>query len=234
MPTSGRRGKRQVPRGPPAGAGGPSRVPAPHGPRQVQMGTHRPVATRGSAQLGYVVGQLRSSVIIVREQARPPGRDRVADVRFHINWQWPAIDMQYERLIERSQLSPDRMLTEHMRMVADMDFLVTAVRRFLRTAAVARQIPSENQQELKLALRVFNSRWGNLTPVRDALEHSDTAANFPVPAVATTVTGNGENEFTFMWPGGNLHLTKLYEDSRSVLKAMLGVIQPFELTSLNP
>lgn len=169
----------------------------------------------------------------MEEQARPAERGRVADVRFHINWQWPAIDMQYQRLIERTRLSADNMLVEHMRIVADMDFLVTAVRRFLRTAAVARQIPSEDQHQLKLALKVFNSRWGNLKPVRDALEHSDTAANFPVPAVATTVTGNGEGEFIFMWPGDNIHLTKLYEDSRSILKAILGIIQPLELTPQN-
>jgi len=33
------------------------------------------------------------------------------------------------------------MLYEHMRTVADMDFLVIMVRRFLRTAEQARQIP---------------------------------------------------------------------------------------------
>ncbi len=87
--------------------------------------------------------------------------------------------MQYERLTERSRLPPERTFYEHMQTVADMDFLVTSVRRLLRTAELGRRIPSEHQPQLKLSLKIFNSRWGNLTAVRDALEHSDTAAMFP-------------------------------------------------------
>ena len=133
--------------------------------------------------------------------------------------------MQYERLIERSR-QPERMFAEHMQMVADMDFLVTAVRRLLRTAELARQIPSEHQSQLKLALKVFNSRWGNLKAVRDAMEHFDTTeAVFPVAAVGIPASGNGDGEFTFMWPGGNLDLGKLYEDARSIAKAVVSIIE---------
>jgi len=64
--------------------------------------------------------------------------------------------MQYERLVERSRLPNGRLLAEHMETVADMDFLVTSVRRLLRTAELARQIPSERQRQLRLALvRVY-------------------------------------------------------------------------------
>ena len=38
--------------------------------------------------------------------------------------------MQYERLTERSRLPPERTFYEHMQTVADMDFLVTSVRRY--------------------------------------------------------------------------------------------------------
>jgi hypothetical protein len=157
---------------------------------------------------------------------RPPSAaNRVSEVRFHINWQWTAIRMQYDRLLERSRQPPELMLMEHMQVVADMDFLVTSVRRLLRTATLARQIPSAHQQQLKLALRLFNSRWGNLKVVRDALEHSDTAATFPVPAVGIPSSGNGDGEFTFMWPGGNLNLGKLYEDARSIAQAIISIIE---------
>lgn len=157
---------------------------------------------------------------------RPPSvANCVSEVQFHINWQWTAIRMQYERLQERSQLPPERMLIEHMKVVADMDFLVTSVRRLLRTAALARQIPSEHQQKLKLALKAFNSRWDNLKAVRDALEHSDTAAMFPVPAVGIPDAGKGDGEFIFMWPGGNLNLSKLYEDTQSIVKAIFSIIE---------
>jgi hypothetical protein len=136
--------------------------------------------------------------------------------------------MQYERLTERSRLPPEHMLFEHMQVVADMDFLVTAVRRLLRTAALARRIPSEHQPQLKLALKVFGSKWGNLTAVRDALEHSDTTILFPLPVVGTTQHGQGAAEFTFAWPGGNLDIGKMYEDARSILNAIVGVIEPIE------
>lgn len=136
--------------------------------------------------------------------------------------------MQYERLIERSRLPQERMLIEHMQMVADMDFLVTSVRRLLRTAELARRIPSEHQPQLKLAIKILNSRWGNLKAVRDALEHSDTAATFPVPAVGIPMSGHGDGKFTFMWPGGNIDLGKLYEDAQSILKTIIRVIESLE------
>jgi hypothetical protein len=153
---------------------------------------------------------------------------RVSQVRFSINWQWPAIRMQYERLMERSHQSPEQMFYEHMNTVADMDFLVIMVRRFLRTAEQARRIPSERQPQLKLAIKIFYSHWGNLTDVRDALEHSDTATMSPVPAISLPTLGDSAGQFVFMWPGGNLDLGRLFEDAQSILKAILGVIEPLE------
>jgi hypothetical protein len=153
----------------------------------------------------------------------------VSQARFNVEWQWPAIKMQYERLMARSSLSPEEvMLYERVKTIADMDFLVIMVRRFLRTAEQARQIPSNSQSQLKLAIKVFYSRWGNLTDVRDALEHSDTAAMLPIPMIGIPTLKNGVGEFVFMWPGGNLDLGRLFEDAQSILKAILGIIEPLE------
>jgi len=150
----------------------------------------------------------------------------ISQVQFNLNWQWPAIKMQYERLKERSRLPPERMLYEHMQMVADMDFLVIMARRFLRTAEQARQIPSQHQPQLKLAIKAFYSRWGNLTAVRNALEHSDATAMFPVPAASFHTAEHSSGQFVFMWPGGNVDLGKLYEDAQSLLKAILKLVEP--------
>jgi hypothetical protein len=155
---------------------------------------------------------------------RPSSATRLAlKVRFHINWQWPAIKMQYERLMERANLPVNRMVYEHMLMVADMDFLVIMVRRFLRTAEQARQIPSNNQKQLKLAINVFNSHWKNTIKVRDALEHIERAGVFPVPAASFPKAADGSAEFTFMWPGGNLDLGKLFGDAQSIMRAIVKV-----------
>ena len=136
--------------------------------------------------------------------------------------------MQYERLMARSRLSTELMFYEHMKVVADMDFLVIILRRFLRTAEQARQIPSDYQSQLRLAIKVFYSRWGNLTDIRNALEHSDTTTMFPVPAVSFPMHEDSDGQFVFMWPGGNLDLGKLFDNAQSILKAILGVIEPLE------
>jgi hypothetical protein len=137
--------------------------------------------------------------------------------------------MQYERLAERAHQPPERMLAEHMQTIGDMDFLVTAVRRLLRTADAAMQIPSEHHHEqLKLAVKAFESRWWpRLKEIRDALEHVETpVAGFPVPAVGIPMSGNGDGKFIFMGPTGNLDLGKMYEAARAIAKAISSVVGP--------
>jgi hypothetical protein len=157
-----------------------------------------------------------------------PVAARVLRVRSNINWQWPAIEMQYERLGARLSLPPERLLAEHMRMVADMDLLVTSVRRLLRTAEFALRIPSDRRPQLKLSIKIFDSKWGMLTDVRNALEHSDGPEIFPVPAIGLPTSGHSNGDFIFMWPGGNLNLGKLYEDARSIARAIVSIIEPIE------
>jgi len=130
--------------------------------------------------------------------------------------------LQHGRLIERSRLSMEQLIGQHYQMLADMDFLTIMARRFVRTAEQAEQIRSENQPQLKLAVRVFKSLWwGKLRAIRNALEHFDENDMFPVPM-------HGGGQFVFMWPGGNIDLAKLFEDARAVLRAILNVIEPLE------
>jgi hypothetical protein len=131
--------------------------------------------------------------------------------------------------MDRSQQPMETRLAEHMQVIADMDFLVTAVRRLLRTAELARQIPSDYQEQLRLALCSFKSRWWpSLTAIRDALEHLDKSGDFPVPSVGFPTSGDGDGNFTFMGRYGNLDLGKMYEDARSVARAIARVIEPLE------
>lgn len=153
---------------------------------------------------------------------------RIAQVQFHLNWQWPGITMQYKRLMDRSKQPMELRFTQPMELVADMDFLATEVRRLLRTAELARQIPSDHQEPLRLALCSFKSKWWpSLKAIRDAMEHLDTSGDFPVPAIAFPASGDG-GTFTFMGRYGNLDLGKMYEDARSLARAIARVIEPLE------
>jgi hypothetical protein len=136
--------------------------------------------------------------------------------------------MQFERLEKRAKTPRDQIPFEHMLIVADMDFLVTMVRRFLRTAEKARQIPSGNQENLKTAIAIFNSHWNNLTDIRDALEHFDGNKPFPVPAITYSTSDDKNISIEFMCPNGNLNAYKLFKDARSILEAILDVIGPLE------
>lgn len=130
--------------------------------------------------------------------------------------------MQYNRLIDRGKLPMNERFGQHLQMIADMDFMVIMVRRLLRTAEQAMQIPSDSHKQLKTALRIFHSRWKNLTEIRNALEHPDSA-QMMYPSVAVS-----ENEFIFMWPGGNVDLAKIYDHARAIKDAILAVIVPLE------
>lgn len=154
----------------------------------------------------------------------------ISQVQFHLNWQWPAIRMQYERLTERAHQPQERRLVEHMQTVGDMDFLVTAVRRLLRTADAALQIRSEYHEQLKLAVKVFKSRWWpSIKEIRDALEHVERlSTGFPVPAVGIPANGNGDGEFILTGSHGNLDLGKMYKDAQSIAKAIASIIEPAE------
>ena len=136
----------------------------------------------------------------------------------------------------RADLPLESNFQEHMLIIADMDFLVIMVRRFLKTADRARQIPPRNQAQtqLKRAISVFNSRWGHAIDVRDALEHFDTASMFPGPMVSFPTSESDTPRFVFMWPGGNLDLGKLFEDARSILKAILRVLESAETERAEP
>jgi hypothetical protein len=153
----------------------------------------------------------------------------ISQVRSYLNWQWPGITMQYQRLIERSRQPMEVRLAEHMETVADMDFLVTAIQRFLRTANLALRISSENRPQLSVAKRIFESKWrASLTEIRNALEHVENpGAGFPVPAIGIPRDGSDDGEFILMGRRGNLDLPKLYEDAEKIAKAISSVVGPW-------
>jgi hypothetical protein len=103
---------------------------------------------------------------------------RAGQIRYHLNWQGTAIKVQYDRLAANMYVDPEDSVLEsmnsHMRAVVDLDFLVTSVRRLLRVAEQARSFGLDPKRELKLAIKVFNSRWlPYLVDIRNTLEHVD-------------------------------------------------------------
>jgi hypothetical protein len=153
-------------------------------------------------------------------------RQRAGHIRYNANWQGTAITMQYERLAASMHIDPESLITEalksHMRAVADLDFLITSVRRLLRVAEQARSMRLDPKKELKLAIRIFNSRWQpQLVNIRNALEHIDGPGMRFFPIL-------GGGAIAFVYPGGQVDAGKLYIAAMKLHKAICGVIEPLE------
>ncbi len=127
---------------------------------------------------------------------------RAAAVRYGVNWQWTAVKMQYERLMTRSMALPDDLaeqaLREYTRGVIDMDFFVTAVGRFLRVADQAKRSGCDANGELKIAVKIFMSRWSHVIAARNSLEHFDQPGNALVPMQSS----DSDGRWKFLTPGG--------------------------------
>lgn len=102
-----------------------------------------------------------------------PLSQRIAQIRYEVNWQSTAVRMQYERLAAHLQLPQEEQLAAHMRAVVDMDFMITAVRRLLRVAERARRIGVDGSGELRQAVRAIAPQSAQVVRVRNALEHLD-------------------------------------------------------------
>jgi hypothetical protein len=66
---------------------------------------------------------------------------KVAELRFNLNWQWTAVKMQYGRLVSNAISQDDTLgalVHKHMAGIVDLDFLVMSVHRLLRVAHQAR------------------------------------------------------------------------------------------------
>lgn len=150
-----------------------------------------------------------------------PLRDRVAEVRYDVNWQGTAVRMQYERLGAHLELPQEEQLAAHMRAVVDMDFLVTAVRRLLRVAERARRIGVDGSGELREAVRAIAPQSAQVVRVRNALEHFDQQKVGIVP-----VAGGGS--VSFMWASGQVDVHELYKAAEDLRKAIWRVLERAE------
>jgi hypothetical protein len=145
------------------------------------------------------------------EAAYDPGharRVKVGQIRYGLNWQATAIKMQYERLAANTQVDPEApvadSLMSHMQAVVDLDFLITAIRRLLRVAEQARSFKLDPKNELKLAIKIFDSHWRPyLVNISNSLEHGDNPGTPFVPF-------RGGGKIAFLHPGGELDASKLY------------------------
>jgi hypothetical protein len=155
-----------------------------------------------------------------------PLRQRVAQIRYDVNWQGTAVRMQYERLVAHLNLSLEDMAYAHLRGIVDMDFLVIAVRRLLRVAERARDIGCDVNGELKQAIKIFTSQWGQVIDVRNALEHIDHGRAGIVP-----VQGGGT--LLFAWRGEQVDVHKLFRAADNLCKTICRVIEPQEANDIS-
>jgi hypothetical protein len=153
-------------------------------------------------------------------------RLRAGHIRYGANWQGTAIKTQYKRLASNMQVDPEQPVLEslrlHMQALVDLDFLITSIRRLLRVAEQARRLGLDQDRKLKLAIRIFNSRWQPyLVDIRNTLEHVDQPG-FPF------VPFRGGGKVAFSVPGGEIDATKLYDAAMELYKAICRAIAPFE------
>jgi hypothetical protein len=137
-----------------------------------------------------------------------PLSTQAAELRYIANWQWTAVKMQHERLMARSAAlegpPTEEAIHEYMRGVVDMDFFVTAVRRLLRAAELARGSGCDPEKTLKLPIKIFTSRWHHVITVRDELEHFDGQARRG--AVSGLVPMHGGGSWKIARPGAQIDL----------------------------
>lgn len=153
-------------------------------------------------------------------------RRNAGQIRYSVNWQGTAIRMQYERLAASMHIDTETPLIElaraHYKAISDLDFLITSVRRLLRVAEQARSYNLDPNKELKLAVKIFNSRWHpSLVTIRNALEHVDKPGTPFFPA-------RGGDTMAFVYPGGQIDASKLYTAAMNLHQAICKAIEPFE------
>ncbi len=156
-----------------------------------------------------------------------PLGQRALAIRYNADWQWQAVKLQHERLMAIPKISPDSLAIDaarnHLRGRADMDFFVTAIRRLLRVAELAKGSGCETDGELKAAVRLFNSRWRHVIGVRDALEHFD---DWGRRANGAILPYSGGGNYTFMWVGGPVDAQQLFAAAERLCKVIYKVIEP--------
>lgn len=162
-----------------------------------------------------------------------PLQQRVAAIRYNLNWQGVALKLQYDRLRART-ISPDSLpeLTgyEFMSGRVDMDFLVIVVRRILRLANQAKGSGLDIDGHLKPMVRDFESRWEHVIDARDTLEHIDE----PKADRSLVPVSSSNGEFIFLMPGKSIDLQQLFIEADSLCQAIGNVIKRYESKPIAP
>jgi hypothetical protein len=92
----------------------------------------------------------------------------------------------------------------------------------MRVADRARSFGCDSSGDLRQAIRVFHSRWGQpVTDLRNALEHLDQGGAGIVP-----VKGGGT--MLFVWSGGQMDVHDLFRAADDLCKAICRAIEPLE------
>jgi hypothetical protein len=151
-----------------------------------------------------------------------PLRTRVAQIRYDVNWQGTAVRMQYERLVAHLDLPLGEGSIAHLRGVVDLDFLVISVYRLLHVAERAKTFSCDIDGKLKLAIKVFRSRWDEeLKDVRNALEHLDHGGAHIIPF-------RSGSTISFLWRGGKIDVHEIFTDADKLCAAICRAIEPLE------
>jgi len=157
-----------------------------------------------------------------------PLNERADAIRYETDWQWAAAKLQYDRLMSYSEVSAEVLLEDLARQQlharADMDFLITAVRRLLRAAEHARDSGCDANGTLALPIRRFRSRWAHALKARDALEHFDEWERRRAEGPILPVRGGGD--VVLLWPGGNVSAGQLFRSAEELFKAVSDLIEP--------
>jgi hypothetical protein len=123
-------------------------------------------------------------------------------------------------------------LRDQMYARADMDFLITAVRRLLRAAEHAKNSGCDINGELALPIRVFQSRWSQVTGVRDSLEHFDEWERRQLEGWVLPMRGGGN--VAFLWRGGNVDARELFKSAEKLYRVVCDVIASLESQTTSP
>jgi hypothetical protein len=118
------------------------------------------------------------------------------------------------------------MARQQLHARADMDFLITAVRRLLRAAEHARDSGCDANGTLALPIRSFRSRWAHALKVRDALEHFDERERRRAEGPILPMRGGGD--VVFLGPSGNVSAGQLIRSAEELHETVSAAIRPIE------
>jgi hypothetical protein len=150
---------------------------------------------------------------------------RVAWIRFHLDWQGSALLLEYNRL------SSETGSLNSFAQLADMDFLIIVVRRILRVAQKAKGSGLDTGKLLKSIVTDFENRWERiLIDMRNELGHVDQpkVSRLFVPMRSTA------GELKFLLPSGSIDLRELFSDTDKLCRVIAEVIRPYESAASAP